>query len=97
MNYLKEFSLSNNDLDEIYESLSNEDWQFVTATKTQIKQLLRYLVSIGITNIKDIFLYRPNVLYEYADDVKKYIEESNVSDIVEKINEDIENFDLLGL
>ena len=97
MNYLKKFNLSDEDLDEIYDSLSDEDWQFVTATKTQVGDLLEYLISIGITNIKNIFLYRPNVLYQYAKDMKKYIEESQISDIVQKINEDVDNFDLLGI
>ncbi len=97
MNYLKKFNLSDKDLDEIYDSLSDENWQFITATKTQVGTLLEYLISIGITNIKNIFLYRPNVLYQYAEDMKKYIEESQITDIVQKINEDVENFDLLGL
>ena len=97
MNYLKQFNLSDDDLNEIYDSLSDEDWQFVSATKIQIEDLLEYLISIGITNIKDIFLYRPNVLYQYAEDMEQYIKDCKDEDIVNKINEDVENFELLGL
>lgn len=97
MNYLKQFNLSDDDLDEIYDSLSDEDWQFVSATKIQIEDLLEYFISIGITNIKDIFLYRPNVLYQYAEDMEQYIKDCKDKDIVSKINEDVENFELLGL
>ncbi len=97
MNYLKQFNLSDDDLNEIYDSLSDEDWQFVSATKIQIEDLLEYLISIGITNIKDIFLYRPNVLYQYAEDMEQYIKDCKDKDIVSKINEDVENFELLGL
>lgn len=97
MNYLKQFNLSDDDLNEIYDSLSDEDWQFVSATKIQIEDLLEYFISIGITNIKDIFLYRPNVLYQYAEDMEQYIKDCKDKDIVSKINEDVENFELLGL
>lgn len=97
MKYLKEFNLSDSDLQEIYDKLSDEEWQYVTTTKVQIKELLRYFTSIGITNIKDIFLHRPDILYQYADDMKSYIENCNIPDIIEKIKNDVSNFDLLNL
>ena len=70
MKYLKEFNLSDSDLQEIYDKLSDEEWQYITTTKVQIKELLRYFTSIGITNIKDIFLHRPDILHQYADDTQ---------------------------
>lgn len=96
MTYLKEFGLSDEDLKEIYDSLTDEDWLYITTTKVQIKELLKYLTSLGITNIKDICIHKPLVLYQYADDMKKYIEESNIDNIIEMLKDDVYSFSLLG-
>lgn len=97
MDYLKKYNLTDEDLQEIYENLSYENWSNITGSSTKVKGVLDYLASIGITNFKDIFLYKPSVFYLYAEDIKKYIEECEYPDIIEKLKEDIYNFELFGL
>ena len=96
MIYLKEYNLSDEDLQEIYDSLSDENWYNITTYESRVCDLLDYFKSIGITNFKDIFLTKPNIFYKNAKEMRKYIEDSNIPDLIDKINEDAINFDLIG-
>ena len=83
MQYLKEFGLTEEELQEILDQLTDDDWVYITSSRTYVKKILSYLTSIGITNIKDILMYRPSVLYEKFSDIKKNLEESSISNIVQ--------------
>ena len=97
MNYLKKYGLSDDDLQEIYDNLSDEDWMMVTNMSTRVERILDYFTALGINNFKDMFIYKVNIFYQHVDDLQKYISESEVPNIIEKLKEDINNFELLGL
>ena len=96
MKYLKEYNLSDEDLQEIYDNLSDEEWYNITTFESRVCDLLNYFKSIGITNFKDILLNRPIVFYKNAKEMRKYIENSNIPDLIDRINEDAINFELIG-
>lgn len=96
MKYLKEYNLSDEDLQEIYDSLSDENWYNITTYESRVCGLLDYFKSIGITNFKDIFLTKPHVFYKNAKEMRKYIEDANIPDLIDRINEDAINFELIG-
>ena len=97
MSYLKDYNLSDEDLQEIYDNLSDEEWILITGSSSKIKEILDYLTSLGITNVKDMFLYKMNIFYQHADDLENYIKKSEIPDIIDKLKESVLNFDLLGL
>lgn len=97
MNYLKKYGLTDEDIDEIYDNLSDEDWYTINCMDTRVKKILDYFNSLGITNFKDMFIYKPNIFNQHVDEIENYINESNIPDIVEKLKEDVTNFDLLGI
>ena len=97
MNYLKKYGLTDEDIDEIYDSLSDEDWYTITCMDTGVKKILNYFSSLGITNFKDMFIYKPNIFDLSVNEIEKCINECNIPDIVEKLKEDVINFDLLGI
>ncbi len=97
MNYLKKYGLTDEDIDEIYDSLSDEDWYTINCMDTRVEKILKYFKSLGITNFKDMFIYKPNIFNQHVDEIENYINESNIPDIIEKLKEDVTNFDLLGI
>ena len=66
MSYLKDYNLSDEDLQEIYDNLSDEEWILITGSSSKIKEILDYLTSLGITNVKDMFLYKMNIFYQHT-------------------------------
>ena len=88
MIYLKEYNLSDEDLQEIYDSLSDENWYNITTYESRVCDLLDYFKSIGITNFKDIFLTKPNIFYKNAKEMRKYIEDSKEKEQMNTINND---------
>lgn len=93
MMYLKEFNLTDTDLDEIYNNLSNEDWVYITSRKYRIIDLLNVLKELGFNNFKDLLMYKTNILYQDIDELENKIKSSN---LIAKLNEDINNFNLLN-
>ena len=40
MSYLKDYNLSDEDLQEIYDNLSDEEWILITGSSSKIKEIL---------------------------------------------------------
>ena len=95
MDYLKEYGLSDEDIKEVHESLSYEDWVQISSMKSVVREDIEYFLSLGITNIKDILMGAPYMFYHPAARIKRMVEECQNPDIVELLKEDPINFDLL--
>lgn len=97
MEYLREYNLTEKDIQEIYDKLNDEDWYTITSFESKVCDILDYFNAIGINNFKDILLNRPQVFYKNAKEIKNYINNSNVIDLIDKLNENAINFELIGL
>ena len=97
MKYLIDYNLTEKDIEDINESLSEEEWIMLTTSTSRIESILDYLQSLGITDFKELFINRRNVLYQNVEKIDKSINECNIPDIIEKLQENIHNFDLLDL
>ena len=97
MKYLIDYNLTEKDIEDINESLSEEEWIMLTTSTSRIEEILDYLQSLGITDFKELFINRRNVLYQNVEKIEKKINECNTPDIIEKLQENIHNFDLLDL
>lgn len=97
MEYLKKFNLTDEDLIEIKNSVDEMDLNEITMKEEKIETILKYFISIGITNIKDIIIYKTYLLYDDIDNIKDKINKYSNINIIKLINEDAINFDLIGL
>ena len=94
MNYIKNYGLTDEDIKEIEEYLSDEDINNYYVSELRVAEILDYLKSLGIKNIKDILMYKSNRFYESVNTIKKNIPNDKI--IIELINEDYQNLDRLG-
>lgn len=94
MNYIKNYGLTDEDIKEIEEYLSDEDINNYYVSELRVAEILDYLKSLGIKNIKDILMYKSNIFYEGVNTIKKNIPNDKI--IIELINEDYQNLDRLG-
>ena len=60
MNYLKKYSLSNEDIKDIENNLDDMDINLLYVNEDKVIDIIDYLVSIGFTNIKDLLMYKTN-------------------------------------
>ena len=63
MNYLKKYSLSNEDIKDIENNLDDMDINLLYVNEDKVIDIIDYLVSIGFTNIKDLLMYKTNLFY----------------------------------
>lgn len=94
MDYFKNYGLTDEDIEEIEEFLSDDDINNYYISELKVIEILDYLKSIGIKNIKDILKYKSNIFYESVNNIKKNIKKDPM--IISLINEDIQNFDRIG-
>lgn len=94
MDYFKKYGLNDEEINEIKNYIDNDDANNYYVNELDVIEILDYLISIGIDNIKDILKYKTNIFYEKLDNIKKSFD--NRKDIIKLINEDITNFELIG-
>lgn len=94
MDYFKKYGLNDEEINDIKNYIDNDDVNNYYVNELDVIEILDYLISIGIGNIKDILKYKTNIFYEKLDNIKKSFD--NRKDIVKLINEDITNFELIG-
>lgn len=97
MEYLKIFNLTDEDIKDITNSIDEMDINEISMKEEKVIEILKYFISIGITNIKDIIIYKTYLLYDDIETIKeKFNKYSNIN-IIKLINEDAVNLELIGL
>ena len=79
------------------EVLKSRQVQFYSLTLNEeecIKTII-YLKFIGIKNIDEILLYRPELFLNTKLEVSLMFEKNDIQEIVKKINDNYENIDIL--
>lgn len=97
MEYLKIFNLTDKDIEDITNSIDEMDINEISMKEEKVTEILKYFISMGITNIKDIIIYKTYLLYDDIETIKeKFNKYSNIN-IIKLINEDAVNLELIGL
>lgn len=96
MNYLKKYSLSNEDIKDIGNNLDDMDINLLYVNEDKVIDIIDYLVSIGFTNIKDLLMYKTNLFYIKLDVIKARIDKDK-DNIINEINKDVNYLDKVGL
>ncbi len=97
MDYLIKYNLTNEDINDIIESIDEEDRLEIELNEERISSILNYFLSIGLTNIKDIIITKSNLFYDDVNSIKMRIEKHSNTNIIELLKEDPINFDLIGM
>ena len=93
MNYLERYGLSEKDINDLINQIDEHDYLQYTLNEDDICNIVDYLLSIGIINIKDLLMYKSYIFYDSLEVIKKKL----VKEIVPFINEDIDYLDKIGL
>ena len=96
MDYLLNY-LSEEDYKVVKFNISNLDKYNFSNYEDNICEVLDYLKFIGVTNFKDLLLYRCDVCYKDVDRLKEMISNYDLNLIVDIFNQDVSaliNFDI---
>ena len=90
MDYLKVFNLTNEDILDIQNSISDQDYSELCMHEERVIQIIKFLRSSNIKNLKDLLINKTSLFYENPDYVKSIFENFD-SKMIESINEDANN------
>ena len=97
MEYLTKYNLTTEDIRDITSSIDEDDKLELDLNEERVSSIIDYFLSIGITNIKDIIIMKPNLFYDDVNSIKERIEKYSNTNILELLKEDPINFDLIGI
>lgn len=97
MEYLTKYSLTTEDIKDIFSSIDEDDKVELELNEERVSSIIDYFLSIGLTNIKDIIITKPNLFYDDVNSIKMRIEKYSNTNIIELLKEDPINFDLIGM
>ncbi len=97
MEYLTKYSLTTEDIKDIFSSIDEDDKVELELNEEGVSSIIDYFLSIGLTNIKDIIITKPNLFYDDVNSIKMRIEKYSNTNIIELLKEDPINFDLIGM
>ena len=97
MEYLTKYNLTTEDIKDINNSIDEDDKLELELNEERVSSIIDYFLSIGLTNIKDIIINKPNLFYDDVNSIKMKIEKYSNTNIIELLKEDPINFDLIGM
>ena len=63
---------------------------------SRVKAIINYLLNRGLTNIRDLFIYKCNIFYDSVESLKEILDKCNDEEIA-IINNDVLYLDTLGI
>lgn len=96
MDYLKKYNLNDEDIKEIIDTIDEMDYNELIFNQENVETILRYFIGLGITNLKNILMYKTYIFYDSIESIKESFIKCDINTI-KLINEDIMNFELIGL
>ena len=97
MEYLTKYNLTAEDINDIINTIDEDDKLELELNEERVSSIIDYFLSIGLTNIKDIIINKPNLFYDDVNSIKERIEKHSNTNIIELLKEDAINFDLIGM
>lgn len=95
--YLKNYNLDDNDIDEIKKKFNKDIINKFEVMESTVISVFEYLKSIGITNIKNIIMYRPDICFsniEFLKEKVSKIDSSLIKFIIEQDPQNLINLDI---
>ncbi len=95
MKYLLNYNLSEEDLETLKEELTERDILELSTNQERVEEILNHFLSVGIHNLKEILLYKVDLFYDNPNTIMHFLATCS-KDTIDKINEDVQNLDLLN-
>ena len=97
MDFLKEFSFTEKEINEIIEKNSKNVIENLNINKENVEDIIEYLISIGIgkDTIKEIFIYQVCLFFKTLNEIKESFDEYEIDSIVKSLNYDVNNIELI--
>ena len=74
MKYLMDYNLTEEDLKDILQTIDEEDQVDLSVHEDSVREIIEYLKSKNINNIKDIFMHNIEVFYTSRAYIQKVID-----------------------
>lgn len=94
MDYLSKYNLSDKDINEIIDCISEKDLVEYQIRKDDIVKILDYFINRKVNNIKELLKYKSYIFYNNYELVKNKLDTINDEDFI-KINDDVDIIDEL--
>lgn len=94
MNYLKSYCIDEDMLKEVERCNEKVSYCKLEVYSDTVKKNLKFLTSKGFINVYNLLKYKLNILFERPEYLKNKIDDKE--EIIDLINEDIDNFELIG-
>ncbi len=96
MKYLLNYDLSEEDLQTLQDTLTERDILELSTNQERVEEILNHFLSVGIHNLKELLLYKINLFYDNPHTIMNFLATCS-KDTIDKINEDVQNLDLLNM
>ena len=96
IDFLKEYGIKEDTLEELEEKYDKAILYNLQVNELEIEKIIRYFKELGINNIDDIILNKTELFLKTFRKIKElFLINSNGTNIISLINENIDNIDLL--
>ena len=97
MDFLLNYGLDNNDIDEIIKNNDSSIIYNVILNKGNVLDVLGYLKEIGVSDsaVKDLFLRQIGIFFRTKDEIKSVFDEYEMDSIIKSLNYDVNTVDLI--
>lgn len=97
INYLLDLGLSQEELYDIKEELNEEIYTALELSRSVVKETLTYYKELGVNNLFNIIIKRPDLVLIKKEDVEASISKIDKNLFVNLVNNNIEDLMLFGI
>lgn len=97
MDFLKEYGLSDNDIEEIKQFNTKSVINNIEFNKKNVIEIIDYLKEIGVSDvaIKKLFIYQIGIFCKTKKELVNAFDEYEMSSIVKSLDFDVNTFDMI--
>ena len=97
MNFLLEYGLTNEDIEEIVRNNHESIIKNIELNKDNVIKVVNYLkeIGVGINVIKELFIYQIGMFYRTKDEIQGVFDEYEIDSILKSMNYDVNTVDLI--
>lgn len=97
MEFLTQYGLNNEDIEEIVNRNDEAIIKNVILNQKNVKDVIDYLLEVGINNgvIKDLFVEQIGMFFRTKEEIRDVFDEYEIDSIIKSLNYDVNTVDLI--
>ena len=97
MEFLLQYNLTNEDIEEIVNQNDEAIIKNITLNKKKVCEVIDYLTKVGIETkvIKDLFLEQIGMFFRTKEEISDVFDEYEIDSIIKSLNYDVNTVDLI--